>query len=50
MIAQLLMGFVTDVLFGWVAADGRSFRAEVTRYMERRGLVDAREVKKSTTR
>ncbi len=50
MIAQLLMGFVTDVLFGWVSSGGRSFQAEVTQYMERRGLVNPREVKKSTTR
>jgi hypothetical protein len=50
MIAKLLMGLVADVLFGWVSSGGRSFHAEIMRYMERRRLVVPGAVKKSPTR
>ena len=50
MIAQLLMGLVTDLLFGWVSSSGRSFQSEISRYMAHQGLVPSEEVKKATTR
>jgi len=48
MVAQLLMGLVTDLLFGWVSSSGRSFQSEIGRYMAQQGLVPAGEAKKAT--
>jgi len=41
---------VTDLLFGWVSSNGRSFQSELSRYMARQGLVPAGEAKKAPTR
>jgi hypothetical protein len=43
MIAQLLLGFLADLVFESAAASRRSYQAEVSRYLERRGFIpDAR--------
>jgi hypothetical protein len=43
MIAQLLLGLLADLVFESAAASGRSYQADVSRYLEQRGFIrDAR--------
>ncbi len=42
MIAQLLLGLLADVVFESVVFVRRSFREEMNRYMEQRGLAQDR--------
>jgi hypothetical protein len=43
MIVQLLLGFLADLVFESAATSRRSYQADVTRYLERRGFIqDAR--------
>jgi hypothetical protein len=39
MIAQLLLGFLADLVFDSAVASGRSYQAEVSRYLEQRGFI-----------
>jgi len=50
MIAQLLTMLLGEAVFDWALSTGRSFEAEVARYMERREPGPATEVKKPTAR
>jgi hypothetical protein len=38
-IANLVLGFVADIVFESAASKARSFHSEMTQYLEERGLI-----------
>jgi hypothetical protein len=48
MLAQLLMGFLVDLVFDSAASVGRSYPAEVGKYLEQRGFRPERRSRRLT--